>query len=121
MICGTDITYGVIDIIKDLRLDWNRDMQLASQIKEFMTEFMLSDCKSFDELTILENLKPEILNSPYFRDATKMASSLGKKVNCSWGLKRLKQEHDLYSKEIVKIILEFEEFIEECNNSINSI
>lgn len=57
----------------------------------------------------IENLKPEFLKSPYFIDTTKMASSLGKKVNCSWGLNRLKQEHDLYSKEIVKIILEFEE------------
>lgn len=57
----------------------------------------------------IENLKPEFLNSPYFKDTTKMAASLGKKVNCSWGLKRLKQEHDNFSKEIVNIILEFEE------------
>ena len=46
----------------------------------------------------IENLKPEFLKSPYFMDTTKMASSLGYKVNCSWGLKRLKQEHDMYSK-----------------------
>ena len=57
----------------------------------------------------IENLKPELYTSPYFYDTTKMAASLGKKVNCSWGLKRLKQEHDNFSKEIVKIILEFEE------------
>lgn len=63
-------------------------------------------------LVNIESLKPEFLNSPYFRDTTKMAASLGKKVNCSWGLKRLKQEHDLYSKEIVKIILEFEHIID---------
>ena len=60
----------------------------------------------------IESLKPEFLKSPYFSDTTKMAASLGKKVNCSWGLKRLKQEHDLYSKEIVKIILEFEHIID---------
>ena len=58
----------------------------------------------------IENLKPEFFKSPYFVDTTKMAASLGKKVNCSWGLKRLKQEHDNFSKEIVNIILEFEEF-----------
>jgi hypothetical protein len=57
----------------------------------------------------IENLKPEFLKSPYFMDTTKMASSLGYKVNCSWGLKRLKQEHDMYSKEIVNTILEFED------------
>jgi hypothetical protein len=57
----------------------------------------------------IENLKPEFLKSPYFIDTTKMAASLGYKVNCSWGLKRLKQEHDRYSKEIVNTILEFED------------
>lgn len=57
----------------------------------------------------IENLKPEFLKSPYFNDTVKMASSLGYKVNCSWGLNRLKQEHDMYSKEIVNVILEFEE------------
>lgn len=60
----------------------------------------------------IENLKPEFLNSPYFKDTTKMAESLGYKVNCSWGLKRLKQEHDRYSKEIVNTILEFEDIID---------
>lgn len=57
----------------------------------------------------IENLKPEFLKSSYFTDTTKMAASLGYKVNCSWGLKRLKQEHDRYSKEIVNTILEFED------------
>lgn len=83
--------YGVIDIIKDLRLDWNRDMQLASQIKEFMTEFMLSDCKTFDELDILENLKPH---------ERKIIISNCEKL---WTLKKeyknnVKVEHDFYLK-----------------------
>lgn len=56
----------------------------------------------------IENLKPEILGSQYFFDTTRMAASLGKKVNCSWGEKRLKQEHDAFSKEITNVILEFE-------------
>ncbi len=60
----------------------------------------------------VENLKPEFLNSPYFFDTTKMASTLGKKVNCSWGLKRLLEEHDNFSKEITNTILEFEELRE---------
>lgn len=57
----------------------------------------------------IENLKPEFLKSPYFFDTTKMAATLGKKVNCSWGLKRLKEEHDKYFKEIIEVVLEFEE------------
>jgi hypothetical protein len=56
----------------------------------------------------IENLKPEMVNSPYFIDSTKMASTLGRKINCSWGEKRLKQEHDDFNKEIINVVLEFE-------------
>lgn len=56
----------------------------------------------------IENLKQEMVMSQYFFDTTKMASTLGKKVNCSWGLKRLKQEHDNFNKEIIDVVLEFE-------------
>ena len=87
---------------------------LAKMLDEHRGSYSPWDCaKVWKEqrkvLLNIENLKPEIYTSPYFLDTTKMASSLGKKVNCSWGLKRLKQEHDNFSKEIVKVILEFEE------------
>lgn len=49
--------YGVVDIIKDLNLDWNKDMQLASQVKAFMNEYMLSDYNTFEELEIFDNIK----------------------------------------------------------------
>lgn len=62
----------------------------------------------------IENLKVEFITSQYFRDSTLLASSLGKKVNCSWSLKRLKEEHDMWSKQVTSVLLEFE-LIRELN------
>jgi len=56
----------------------------------------------------IENLKAEMLNSTLFNDTLNMANTLGRKINCSWSLKRLKQEHDKWAKEIIEVILEFE-------------
>lgn len=39
-----------------------------------------------------------------FYDTVKMAKTLDKKVNCSWSKKRLKEEHDKWSKEITDIV-----------------
>lgn len=83
--------YGVVDIIKDLKLDWNNDMQLASQIKEFMSEFMLSNYKDFEELEIFPNLKPH---------KRKLIISYCRKL---WNIKKdynnnVKVEHDFYLK-----------------------
>ncbi len=55
-----------------------------------------------------DHLTEEFFKCHYFLDACKMAATLDKKVNCTWGLKRLKQEHDDWSREITKIVLEAE-------------
>jgi hypothetical protein len=39
-----------------------------------------------------------------FYDTVKMAKTLNRKVNCSWSVKRLKEEHDNWSKEITDIV-----------------
>jgi Txe/YoeB family toxin of Txe-Axe toxin-antitoxin module len=57
----------------------------------------------------VENLKKEFFTDPLLIDTTKMAAALGYKVNCSWSRKRLKVEHDKMAKEVVDVILEFEE------------
>ena len=54
----------------------------------------------------LDSLKSEMYNSHYFNDTCKMAKTLNKKVNCSWSLRRLKEEHDEWAKEISYIVLE---------------
>lgn len=59
-------------------------------------------------LTNLDRATPELFSSPYFIDTCKMASSLSKKVNCSWGLKRLKEEHDDWSRQITQIVADCE-------------
>lgn len=53
-------------------------------------------------------LKSELVESEYFYDTCKMAKTLGRKVNCKWSLRRLKEEHDKWAKEITKIVLECE-------------
>lgn len=59
----------------------------------------------------IENLKPEILNSHYFIDACRIGGQLGHKVNCSWSLRRLKEEHDKWSKEYDTIVMKYEPVI----------
>jgi len=57
----------------------------------------------------IENLKEELFNNPLFIDTCRMAQMVGKKVNCSWGEKRLKLEHDNWAKEISQVLIETEE------------
>lgn len=64
-----------------------------------------------DYLQYIDNvhcLKKEMVESPYFYDTCKMARTLGRKVNCKWSLRRLKEEHDKWAKEITNIVLECE-------------
>lgn len=60
----------------------------------------------------IENLKPEILDSHYFIDACKIGGQLGHKVNCSWSVRRLKEEHDKWSKEYDTIVMKYEPVID---------
>lgn len=53
----------------------------------------------------IQNLTSEMLYHEDFIDTCRMARTLGKKVNCSWGVKRMKQEHDEWAKEITHIKL----------------
>lgn len=53
----------------------------------------------------VENLRDEMFSNHLFMDACKMAASVGKKVNCSWGINRLKEEHDSWAREISNVLL----------------
>lgn len=57
----------------------------------------------------IENIREDFFDDKYFRDTRKFAAALGKKINCAWSEKRLKLQHDIWAKEVVDIILEFEE------------
>ena len=60
----------------------------------------------------IENLKIDFIRNQYFHDTIEMAIKLDKRVNCSWSLNRLKTEHDIWSKELRVIMLEFEPLID---------
>jgi hypothetical protein len=61
------------------------------------------------DLENVQFLTKEILDCHFFMDSCKMARTLGKKVNCKWSLKRLKDEHDTWSRLIGNIVLDCEE------------
>jgi hypothetical protein len=60
----------------------------------------------------IENLSIDMFNDSLFQDTCRFAQMLGLKVNCSWGLKRLKVEHDKWSKVVIGVLLESEELID---------
>lgn len=81
--------YGVVDIIKDLNLNWNNDMELAVKVNEMMKQYMLSDAQTFNDLDIFteDNMRGKII-------------SQSQKL---WELKKsyknnIKIEHDFYLK-----------------------
>ena len=46
--------YGVVDIIKDLNLNWDKDMELAVKINAMMKEYSLSSAENFSDLEIFK-------------------------------------------------------------------
>jgi len=95
-----NVPYPVAVILADVKNGYNQYDFLK------VWKYMLRN------LINVENLKPELLNHHLFMDACKMAGTLGRKINCSWSVKRLKEEHDKWSKEINDVIMEFEPIID---------
>lgn len=56
----------------------------------------------------VQNLTEEFYHHPSFYDTCTMAYKLGKKVNCRWGIKKLVQMHDEWSKDLRNILLDCE-------------
>ena len=56
--------YGVVDIIKDLNLNWNNDMELAVKVNEMMKQYMLSDVQTFNDLELFldDNMRDRIIS-----------------------------------------------------------
>lgn len=61
---------------------------------------------SLPYLINVDKASVEILKSNYFYDTIQMAKTLDRKVNCLWGVKRLKEEHDTWAREIGNIVLD---------------
>lgn len=126
MLSESDISMGAnMNVIKNQKLfgmkDLNRHvMKVPNNIAKIVME-----SKTFETLKNqgqaikrwhgvmkvldnLENVTPELLNDHLFADTCKMANTLGRKINCAWGSKRLKEEHDKWAKEITRIVLDCE-------------
>ena len=56
--------YGVVDIIKDLNLNWDKDMELAVKVNAMMTAYSLSSAQEFEELEIFkeDDMREKILS-----------------------------------------------------------
>lgn len=78
----------------------SRYLQNGRNAKQWKTDMKYLD--GLDHLTV------EFINNEYFDDTLRMAKTLGRKINCRWGVKRLKEEHDKWSREITRIILDCE-------------
>lgn len=82
-------SYGVVDIIKDLNLNWNNDMELAVKINEMIKQYMLSGVQTFSDLELFkEDNTRELIIS---------------KCQQLWQMKKsyksnIKIEHDFYLK-----------------------
>lgn len=53
--------YGVIDVIKDLRLNWKTQMELAVKIDKMMNEYSLSDVEEFNDIDLFEDNEKDII------------------------------------------------------------
>ena len=78
-----------------LLFSMKKDNQLSGYLKYYI-----------DYLDNVENLHNTLPTYEYhlFYDAVKMAKTLNRKVNCSWSPRRLKEEHDKWSEEILDIV-----------------
>jgi len=56
----------------------------------------------------VENLNEEFFKNPLYQDSCRMGQMVGKKVNCSWSVKRLKTEHDNWAKLITQVLIDTE-------------
>jgi hypothetical protein len=83
--------------------------KIRGMFKDYNVSDMIKIWKEMKQVLInVENLKPELYENHLFIDTCKMARTLDRKVNCSWSIKRLTQEHDDWAKEITNTVLEFE-------------
>jgi hypothetical protein len=73
-----------------------KNTHLQSNYLRYYIEYMIN----------VENLHNTLPTYDFniFYDTIKMAKTLNKKVNCSWSAKRLKEEHDNWSREITDIV-----------------
>jgi hypothetical protein len=119
---STIITYKLFNSDKVLKHIYKTSTPVIKVLTKDYSDSANSGCYSYMHkkkwdrirpyLINIENLKIDFIRNKYFDDAIEMAIKLDKRINCSWSLKRLKAEHDVWSKELRTIMLEFEPLID---------
>ena len=95
------LNYGTVDIIKDLKLDWNKDMELAVKVNEMMKNYMLSDAEKFEDLEIFkeDDMRNSILSCSHRLWELKKSYKNSVKIEHDFYLKCFQESHtDLSSK-----------------------
>lgn len=91
---------------KLLRYMYGCGGDLALQIKNVIGYSEWKNCRK--SIINVENFNPELLKTrDFFIDTVSMAYKLNKVVNAAWSSRRLKEEHDNWSKEYTDIVFEF--------------
>ena len=80
------LNYGIVDIIKDLNLNWNKEMELATKIDAMMKVFMLSDKNEFNDINLFRDING---------DTTEERENIINKCNILWELKKEYKNHAL--------------------------
>jgi len=86
--------YKPVDVVKDLNLNWSKDMELAVKVHNMMNQYMLSDLREFEDMDLY---KDDFDNTTVERDL------IINKCKQLWELKKIynnniKIEHDFYLK-----------------------
>ena len=95
------LNYGTVDIIKDLKLDWNKDMELAVKVNEMMKNYMLSDAEKFEDLEVFkeDDMRNSILSCSHRLWELKKSYKNNVKIEHDFYLKCFQESHtDLSSK-----------------------
>jgi hypothetical protein len=74
-----------------------------SDTYSYQAKFIRYYVEYLDNVENLHNTLPTY-DFSIFYDTLKMAKILNRKINCSWSVRRLKEEHDNWSKEITDIV-----------------
>jgi hypothetical protein len=103
---NTLISKKIFSLEKALKLEFKLPLpsaKLLHKMNEYQVRYLKYYIEYLDNVENLHNTLPTY-DFSIFYDTVKMAKTLDKKVNCSWSTKRLKEEHDKWSKEITDIV-----------------
>ena len=110
---NTIVTKKIYSFKKAIIHSYNVPYPVGKAVHEFITKnynsqscYFLSNLKkNLEYLDNVTSINLDLIKSnEIFVDTLRMAKILGRKINCKWGAKRLKEAHDDWSREITNII-----------------